>query len=203
MLKSPSKHLSRAFLSSLLRERGLSPSGIEYCEEEVRSALFEKETRLAEEYFLAQMLKLKPEINHISIIMAHQERMFLNPIPGIVKGIEKVSQEETPSVQCATENNFDTIFHLPVKTSSALVVGANTVPHQSNPVPEETYTPRGRDRRKERALKTFKGHKVISQGKVYSGSKLRAERIRHEAVMKRIKDLIYAPIRANHSQTSI
>ena len=93
MIQEPSKNLSRKFLSGLLKNNYVTDSGREYFDHEVKSLLFEKQGRLAEQEYNRSLLELARKIDHVSVIKSFQDRMINSVrIPGIVKGPEKTCQ---------------------------------------------------------------------------------------------------------------
>lgn len=75
MIQSPSKYLSRNFLRGLINNRNLSESGKEYCEQEVRDLLNEKESRLALRDYAEEMKQMN-EREQMRIVMNFQDSLI-------------------------------------------------------------------------------------------------------------------------------
>lgn len=196
MLQSPSKHLSLSFLKQLAENRFISSSGIEYSEEEVKELLLVKEIKQSEEEFKRQ---IKPKnlslIEHAESIRSFQDTVFQSLKLGDHKNLsEIISQDKT---QCS-KREADTIFHLPVIPTNDFISSPTTTRHQSSE--PEVMNPVSTRRLKGDKMGFYKGHKIISRERVYSGQELRKERLAHEAMMKRIGDLLNG--RSRYSKNS-
>lgn len=89
MLKSPSKFMSRSRLKKIVEGETLAACGREYCQEEARKLLIEKETRAAHREFDKQLQSKKSEINFDSV-KAFQDSLISVQQLGVRRLCQKV-----------------------------------------------------------------------------------------------------------------
>ena len=107
MIQTPSKNLSREFLRELLRNRCLSASGVEYCEAEVKEALIEKESRLADQDFNKILREERPKsalLSYAEQIVSFQDQVFAKLKP-------KESARESPRKKIVSSVYAPSLFN--------------------------------------------------------------------------------------------